>query len=38
MVGNTAIAMAIAEQIGGLPSLTAVLVITTGVIDAVMGP
>jgi predicted murein hydrolase (TIGR00659 family) len=35
---TTPIAMAIAEKIGGLPSLTAVLVITTGVIGAVMGP
>jgi predicted murein hydrolase (TIGR00659 family) len=35
---TTPIAMGIAEKIGGLPSLTAVLVITTGVIGAVLGP
>jgi predicted murein hydrolase (TIGR00659 family) len=35
---TTPIAMAVAEKIGGLPSLTAVLVITTGVIGAVLGP
>jgi putative effector of murein hydrolase len=30
--------MAIAEELGGLPSLTAVLVITTGIIGAMFGP
>jgi predicted murein hydrolase (TIGR00659 family) len=35
---TTPIAMAISEKIGGLPSLTAVLVIATGVIGAVLGP
>lgn len=35
---TTPIAMGISEKIGGLPSLTAVLVITTGVIGAVLGP
>ena len=33
---TTPIAMGIAEKIGGLPSLTAVLVVTTGVLGAVM--
>jgi len=32
------IAMGIAERIGGLPSLTAVLVVTTGIVGAVIGP
>lgn len=32
------VAMGIAEQLGGLPSLTAVLVILTGVIGAMLGP
>ncbi|MGB0126729.1 MAG: LrgB family protein [Rhodocyclaceae bacterium] len=32
------IAMGVAERIGGLPSLTAVLVVTTGIIGAVLGP
>ena len=32
---TTPIAMAVSEQLGGLPSLTAVLVITTGIIGAV---
>ena len=32
------IAMGIAEQLGGLPSLTAVLVILTGVLGAMLGP
>ncbi|MBI1383954.1 MAG: LrgB family protein [Rhizobiales bacterium] len=32
------VAMGIAEQIGGLPSLTAVLVIVTGIIGAMLGP
>ena len=32
------VAMAIAEELGGLPSLTAVLVITTGIIGAMFGP
>ena len=35
---TTPIAMGISEKISGLPSLTAVLVISTGVIGAVMGP
>lgn len=35
---TAAVAMGIAEQLGGLPSLTAVLVITTGIIGAVLGP
>lgn len=35
---TTPIAMGIAEKIGGLPSLTAVLVIFTGIIGAVIGP
>lgn len=35
---TTPVAMGIAEQIGGLPSLTAVLVIVTGVIGAVAAP
>ncbi|MDD5296210.1 MAG: LrgB family protein [Rhodocyclaceae bacterium] len=34
---TTPIAMGIAEKIGGLPSLTAVLVVTTGILGAVMG-
>lgn len=34
---TTPIAMGIAEKIGGLPSLTAVLVVTTGIIGAVAG-
>ncbi len=34
---TTPIAMGIAEKIGGLPSLTAVLVILTGIIGAVLG-
>jgi predicted murein hydrolase (TIGR00659 family) len=33
---TTPIAMGIAEKIGGLPSLTAVLVVTTGILGAVM--
>lgn len=32
------VAMGIAEQIGGLPSLTAVLVILTGILGAMLGP
>lgn len=35
---TTPIAMGIAEQLGGLPSLTAVLVILTGILGAVLGP
>jgi len=35
---TTPVAMAIAEQLGGLPSLTAVLVISTGIIGAIAGP
>lgn len=34
---TTPIAMGIAERIGGIPSLTAVLVITTGILGAVAG-
>jgi len=34
---TTPIAMGIAEKLGGLPSLTAVLVVTTGILGAVMG-
>lgn len=34
---TTPIAMGIAEKIGGLPSLTAVLVISTGILGAVLG-
>ena len=33
---TTPIAMGIAEKIGGLPSLTAVLVVTTGILGAIM--
>jgi putative effector of murein hydrolase len=32
------VAMGITEQLGGLPSLTAVLVILTGILGAVIGP
>lgn len=32
------VAMAITEQLGGLPSLTAVLVILTGILGAMLGP
>ena len=32
------VAMAISERIGGLPSLTAVLVVMTGILGAVLGP
>jgi predicted murein hydrolase (TIGR00659 family) len=35
---TTPIAMGVAEKLGGLPSLTAVLVISTGVLGAVAGP
>jgi len=35
---TTPVAMAIAEQIGGLPSLTAALVVCTGVVGAIMAP
>ena len=35
---TTPVAMGIAEQLGGLPSLTAVLVIATGIIGAILGP
>lgn len=35
---TTPVAMAIAEQLGGLPSLTAVLVILTGILGAMLGP
>jgi predicted murein hydrolase (TIGR00659 family) len=34
---TTPVAMGISEQIGGLPSLTAVLVVATGIIGAIMG-
>jgi putative effector of murein hydrolase len=32
------VAMGIAEKLGGLPSLTAVLVILTGILGAMLGP
>lgn len=32
------VAMGITEQLGGLPSLTAVLVISTGILGAILGP
>lgn len=32
------VAMGIAEKLGGLPSLTAILVISTGILGAVLGP
>ncbi|MCP1199825.1 LrgB family protein [Notoacmeibacter sp. MSK16QG-6] len=35
---TTPVAMAIAEGIGGLPSLTAVMVILTGIVGATLGP
>ncbi len=35
---TTPVAMGIAEQLGGLPSLTAVLVILTGIVGAMLGP
>jgi predicted murein hydrolase (TIGR00659 family) len=35
---TVAVAMGIAEQLGGLPSLTAALVILTGILGAVVGP
>ncbi|GAA0576509.1 LrgB family protein [Caenispirillum bisanense] len=35
---TTPIAMGIAERLGGLPSLTAVLVILSGIVGAVLGP
>ncbi|MDA8229900.1 MAG: LrgB family protein [Magnetospirillum sp.] len=35
---TTPIAMGIAKEIGGLPSLTAVLVLLTGIVGATMGP
>jgi len=35
---TTPIAMGIAEKIGGLPSLTAVLVVTTGILGAMIAP
>ena len=35
---TTPIAMGISEKIGGLPALTAVLVIVTGILGAVLGP
>ncbi len=35
---TTPIAMGISERLGGLPSLTAVLVILTGILGAVLGP
>lgn len=35
---TTPVAMGITKELGGLPSLTAVLVITTGIIGAILGP
>ena len=35
---TTPIAMGISEQLGGLPSLTAVLVILTGIVGSILGP
>ncbi len=35
---TAAVAMGISEQLGGLPSLTAVLVIVTGILGAMLGP
>ncbi len=35
---TAAVAMGITEQLGGLPSLTAVLVISTGILGAMVGP
>jgi putative effector of murein hydrolase len=35
---TTPVAMGITERLGGLPSLTAVLVILTGIVGAVLGP
>jgi len=35
---TAAVAMGISEKLGGLPSLTAVLVITTGILGAMIGP
>jgi len=35
---TAAVAMGISEQLGGLPSLTAVLVILTGILGAMLGP
>ncbi|MFH1805943.1 MAG: LrgB family protein [Pseudomonadota bacterium] len=35
---TTPVAMGIAEQIGGIPALTAVCVIATGIVGATMGP
>jgi predicted murein hydrolase (TIGR00659 family) len=35
---TAAVAMGIAEQLGGLPSLTAALVILTGILGAIVGP
>lgn len=35
---TTPIAMGVAEQLGGIPSLTAALVIATGVVGAIMAP
>jgi predicted murein hydrolase (TIGR00659 family) len=35
---TTPVAMGIAEKLGGLPSLTAVLVICTGILGAILGP
>jgi putative effector of murein hydrolase len=36
LVGSLTVAMGVAEQIGGLPSLTAVLVVLTGILGAVL--
>lgn len=35
---TTPVAMGISEQLGGLPSLTAILVILTGILGAMLGP
>lgn len=35
---TTPVAMGITEKLGGIPALTAVLVITTGIVGAVLGP
>ncbi|WP_295392725.1 LrgB family protein [uncultured Thiodictyon sp.] len=35
---TTPVAMGISEKLGGLPSLTAVLVVSTGIVGAVFGP
>ncbi|MEM7612828.1 MAG: LrgB family protein [Pseudomonadota bacterium] len=35
---TTPVAMGISEQLGGLPSLTAIMVIVTGIVGAMLGP